>query len=281
MIDTSAEGRSNLSPVTSTRPRARKRSDSGLERSSPLPLYHQIARLLIDRIAERVYPENSLMPSEDELHREFEVSRGTIREALRELRDAGLVERQQGVGTFVRTGASAALGQRFRGSLADLLNETRRIRVNGVRLVRETPTPVNVAQRLGIADDLVTRVERTQIFDGQAFAYTVNWLPQQFGSLLDEKSLRSASLMALLMERGVPLFGAEQSIRAQSAGADVSHRLDIAIGDPVLFVERLVTTADQQPVELVHTWYRGDLYEYTVTFDLRAREDLQDLYHLA
>lgn len=243
-----------------------------VERKTPVPLYHQIATVLRDRIADNVYPGGAVFPSEDELQTEFGVSRGTIRQAVNEIRQAGLVERQQGVGTFVSASARTRLGQRFRGSLADLMTETRRARVKTVDLDRAAVVPQRIAERLRIDGTTATRLTRTRTMDGRVFAYTVNYLPAEFGQLLDEQELRTTSLMWLLEQKGVALVGAEQSIRAQPASLDVSQRLGLPVGEPLLFVERLVLTTGSRPVELVQTWYRGDVYEYTVTFDLKPDE---------
>jgi GntR family transcriptional regulator len=240
-----------------------------VERNAPVPLYHQIASVLRDRIADNVYAGGAIFPSEDELQVEFGVSRGTIRQAVNAIRQAGLVERQQGVGTFVTRSARTTLGQRFRGSLADLMTETRRARVKTVELDRGVDVPSRIAERLGIDGTTATRLTRTRTMDGRVFAYTVNYLPEHFGSLLDEQELKTKSLMWLLEEKGVALVGAEQSIRAQPANVEVSQRLGVSVGEPLLFVERLVLTSGRKPVELVQTWYRGDVYEYTVTFDLK------------
>src|SRR5689334_13469267 len=70
------------------------------------PLYRQVVQALQQEIVNGVYPVDSQLPTEDELRQRFKVSRHTVREALRALRDAGLVESRQGFGTTVlRPGA--------------------------------------------------------------------------------------------------------------------------------------------------------------------------------
>ena len=72
------------------------------ERIAPdLPRYHQLTRILQERIEDGTYPLAGTLPTENELCREFSVSRHTIREALRRLTDSGLVARRQGSGTQV------------------------------------------------------------------------------------------------------------------------------------------------------------------------------------
>jgi len=65
------------------------------------PLYLQVARTLKDEIIGGVYPVGSQLPTEDELRERFSVSRYTVREALRRLREDNLVSSRQGAGTIV------------------------------------------------------------------------------------------------------------------------------------------------------------------------------------
>src|SRR5690606_29903751 len=65
------------------------------------PLYVQIARELKEQIVSGDYPVGAQLPTEDELCERFSVSRYTVREALRRLRDDGLVSSRQGAGTVV------------------------------------------------------------------------------------------------------------------------------------------------------------------------------------
>src|SRR4051794_6221909 len=65
------------------------------------PLYVQVARTLKDEIVSGAWPVGSLLPTEDELCARFSVSRYTVREALRRLREDGLVSSRQGAGTVV------------------------------------------------------------------------------------------------------------------------------------------------------------------------------------
>src|ERR1044072_2803727 len=80
-----------------------------LEPSSPLPLYHQLERVLADRIAEGRYRDG--FPGDLELAAEFSVSRGTVRQALERLSRSGLIVRHQGRGSFVAAPLEYPLGR--------------------------------------------------------------------------------------------------------------------------------------------------------------------------
>ncbi len=244
-----------------------------IDNAQALPLYHQVAGILRQRIEDGIYPVGGKLLSEDELAAEFEVSRATIRQAVGELVMEGLVVRRQGRGTFVEARDSGVLQQRFRGSLGDLINESQRAKTRNVDVAHDAPIPLHIAEALQLDSPAGTIVRRTRIMDGQPFALTVTYLPPDLGKAITPAGLRKKALMELLMDSGISLSSASQSIRAQLADLDVCSQIDCELGAAVLFVERIVHDTAGRPVEYVRSWYRGDRYEYAVTLDLAQAED--------
>jgi GntR family transcriptional regulator len=257
---------------------AERRYDGAVQRSqafdlaSPVPLYHQIAAVLRERIADGTYTPDAVIPSEAQLCDEFGVSRATIRQAVGELVEARLVMRGRGRGTRVLPGASEMLGQQFRGSLADLLAETRRAQAASVEVERDAELSPRIASLLALEVPSGTVVRRRRTMNDAPFAYTLNYLPPDLGRLLTRKDLQKDSLLWLLIQRGVAVAHATQSIRARACEPGVAEQLGVAPASPVLYVERLVVTKQAKPVELVQSWYRGDAYEYTVSLELDDSE---------
>jgi GntR family transcriptional regulator len=232
-----------------------------------MPLYHQVSSLLRQRMVSGTYPAGRQLPTEDELIAEFGVSRATIRQAMGELVASGLVSREQGRGTFVLPKATQDLGQVFRGTLADLMQETWRVTTRDVQVEHHQQIPPAHASALGLDAPLGTIVRRTRLMDGQAFAYTVNFLPPEIGKLLTADELVTGSLMHILQCKGIRLASAYQVVRAQLADVQVASSLGIAMASAVLHVSRTLFDDHQKPVEAVESWYRGDLYEYTMTLE--------------
>ena len=235
---------------------------------SPVPMYHQISLTIRQRIVEGAYSPGSRLAREDMLASEFKVSRATIRQAIGLLVRDGLLVRKQGLGTFV-VEVPKPLGQRFRGSLGSLLEETRTTKTSFVSVETNEAIPPRIAELLRLGPPVGTVVKRTRTIDQRLFAYTVNYLPSAIGDLLTGSDLTKESMMDLLQQKGLVFAGAEQSVRAQVADLNLSERLEVEFGSPVLFVERFLYGLRRSPIEFVQTWYRGDLYEYLVTFDLR------------
>lgn len=244
-----------------------------IDNAQALPLYHQVAGILRQRIEDGIYPVGGKLLSEDELAAEFEVSRATIRQAVGELVMEGRVVRRQGRGTYVEARDSNVLQQRFRGSLGDLITESQRARTRNVDLAQDAPFPQYIAEALQLEKPSGTIVKRTRTMDGQPFALTISYLPPDLGKPITSAGLRRKALMELLMDSGITLSNATQSIRAQLADLDVCSQIDVELGAAVLFVERIVHDTTGRPVEYVRSWYRGDRYEYAVTLDLAPGPD--------
>jgi GntR family transcriptional regulator len=117
--------------------------------------------------------------------------------------------------------------------------------------------------------------------DNEPFAYTATYLPPDLGKRVTVSGLRRKALMELLIDAGVVLSSATQAIRAQLADVEVCAQIDVELGAPVLYVERIVHDTAGRPVEYVRSWYRGDRYEYTVTLDLGPDADTNPYVQLA
>ncbi len=247
-----------------------------VDSSLALPLYHQVAGVLRQRIGDGEYAVGGKLVSEDELATEFSVSRATIRQAVGELVVEGLVVRKQGSGTFVQPRNPKVLQQRFRGSLGDLIRESHSAKTRDITVAHDERLPDQIANALRLDAGRGTIVRRTRIMANEPFAYTVTHLPPSVGSLLTIAALRGRALMEILIQQGVRLTSATQSIRATLADAEVASRIEIGLGAAVLYVERLVSDESGRPVEFVQSWYRGDRYEYTVNLDLAEGEGVYE-----
>lgn len=237
-------------------------------RTGPLPpLYYRVFRSLEQRVREGRYAPGDRLPSEDQLCREFNASRITIREAVRRLVDLGLVVRRRGSGTFV-SGEEAARAEapiRLTAALEDLFAQVETVRVKLARVSEEVP-PVDVARLLGLPDrQPVSVVRRIRAYHDQIFSLTFNYLPLSLGVRLSEGDLYEYPLLRLLEEKLLVRFRwADQTIEARTADEEVAAALGIRFGDPVLYVQRLMFARGRTPLEVVRSFYRGDIYQYQV-----------------
>lgn len=241
-------------------------TDQGLrlsvDRRSPVPLYHQVARQLADAIDAGILPAGSKLDNEIALADQLGLSRPTMRQAIEELVGKGLLVRKRGVGTQVVHGRVRR--ELELTSLYDDLAAAGKRPGTSVLLNRIEPAPAEVAEELGVAIGAdVRRLERLRHADGVPLALLRNWLPAEPGLTDDE--LEADGLYQLLRERGMHLRIARQRIGARGATADEASLLELQPQDALLTMQRTAYGDSGRAVEYGDHCYRPDSYSFEVT----------------
>jgi GntR family transcriptional regulator len=237
--------------------------------SKHIPLYYQLENLLREKIASGAFAAGDRLPTENDLIRQYGVSRITVRQALTALAEEGLIERRQGRGTFVagrRTKRRTFSGQtHLTGSLDEVIAMGVDTPVKVIEMHRIEADP-HEAELLGLqAGEPVYRIKRLRSREGKPYSFVVNYLPAEIGARLTRDDLSSGALLQLLEKKfGLRLKDAKQQITAALADPYVAGLLDVRVGSALLCIERTVYTTEGKPVEYVHVLYRSDLYSYTV-----------------
>jgi GntR family transcriptional regulator len=216
-----------------------------LEPSSPLPLYHQLERVLAERIAEGQYRDG--FPGDLELAAEFSVSRGTVRQALERLARSGLIVRQQGRGSFVAAPLEYPLGRFYRFAHEMQVRgipESSRVLARGI--VR---APAAVAAALGITrGDRLLRVVRLRLAGDRPLLLETSHFPDDIGAPLRFADLSAGSMYDLLEHDGVRLSRVTEEVHPVSLRAEEAGPFGLVAGAPAFAVER-IALAGQRPVE--------------------------------
>lgn len=164
------------------------------------PLYLQLKDQLLENITNGIYAKGEKIPTENELAQKFSVSRITVRKALKELEQEGLLVRRQGKGTFV-TDHSLRRDISHNSSFSQICRSTGL--VPGARTIKsviEDATASDVRE-LGIApDSKVIVLERIRYADNTPVAIEFSRFPEQFSFLIEE-DLNNASLIELLSNK--------------------------------------------------------------------------------
>jgi len=229
------------------------------------PLYQQIKSLILRSLQAGEWKPGEAIPSELELAARFKVSQGTVRKAIDELASENLLVRRQGKGTFVATHAEETVQYRFlrltpdspegNGVVKRQLLDCRRLRA-----------PADIARALNLkTGDTVVEIRRVLHFSGQPTVLDDIWLPGQlFKGLTAERLIEYKGPMYGLFETefGVRMIRAEEKLRAVLADPADAVLLGVEAGAPLLSVERLARTYDDQPVELRRGLYRTEAHHY-------------------
>ncbi len=231
------------------------------------PLYKQIKALIVNGMHAGEWRPGEPIPSEMELASRYQVSQGTVRKAIDELATENLLLRRQGKGTFVATHAEQKVRFRFlklvpdHGERGSEGPATRRI-VD----CKSMRAPPDVARALALQPGAsVLLAKRVLSFGGVPVVLEDIWLPAaQFKGLSAERLSNHAGPMYALFETefNIRMVRADEKIRAVSANEAQQALLNVGLGSPLLFVERVAFTYRDQPMELRRGFYRTDAHHY-------------------
>jgi DNA-binding GntR family transcriptional regulator len=235
-----------------------------LDRSSPVPLYYQISLQIEEAIERGDLPAGSRLENEASLAQRWGLSRPTMRRAIQELVDKGLVVRKRGIGTQV-VGHGQVKRQLQLTSLYDDLVRSGQKPTTTV-LVREvTPADEVVAGKLAIAaGDDVVHIKRLRFADGEPLAFLRNWLPLEVAADYTAEQLEAGGLYALFRGSGINTRIASQRIGACVATSQEARPLGVRRGAALLTAERVTYDDNGRVVEYGRHLYRADMYSFEV-----------------
>lgn len=235
----------------------------------PLPKYHQIYLVLREQLHEGKFAQG--LPGELALMQQFSVARVTVRRALSQLAQEGLISREPGRGTrsllkraVHATDASPHKSQQAQltGLLENLVSMGLRTSVK-VLSVQRLASPHEVAMALQLEDgEWVQKAQRVRYTKEGPLSHITTWVPERIARGFGRKELAQKPILMLLEESGVKVGRAQQSISAKLADAQMARHLDVAVGSALLAVHRLIYDADDKPIQWLHGLYRPDRYEY-------------------
>jgi DNA-binding GntR family transcriptional regulator len=250
--ETARYGSINMERVTSE-------PDVNLDRSSPVPLYFQLAGELERAIAEGRLVKGGYLKNEIDLSELWQLSRPTVRRAIEELVDNGLLVRQRGVGTRV-VNDQIRPRVRLRSLYDELVDQGR------------NPTTTVIAHEQVVADawvsdalalprgSVVVQLERCRYADGRRLAILRNWLTVDAAGDIPTEQLLETGLYALLRARGVWPHYLVQRIGARGAAPTDAALLDLPVGAPLLTMHRQMQSKSGARVDIGEHVYDASLY---------------------
>lgn len=249
-------------------------SRRSIDKSSPLPFYHQLKEILREDLERRRLQPGDRLAGDHELCQLYGVSRTVVRQALADLQNEGVLERVKGRGTFVapqRT--SHRLVQSLTGLYDEVAAQGRTLR-SEVRTLEIAPADAEVAARLQIPPETpVVVLERLRLVDDEPWVYTVSHIPAAMAPDLIEQDLREQSLYALLENRyGLRMARGHRTVEAHSAGPRLARDLRIAQNAPVLKLTNVSLGLDGAPIETFVAYHRADRSRFEVDLE-RLKDD--------
>lgn len=236
-------------------------------------LYRQVSQDLLDRIADDGFTRGAMLPSEAELCEQYGVSRITIRAAIGQLVERGLLVRRPGVGTFVTGRRNSA--REF--NLVGFLEEARLFTSEPVSN-EVLPADTALSEVLDLDPGTPVRHIRTAVHrEGEPLTVADGYSPDDPDSRLSEEDYRRpvSSAFAIGIRTRRRVHRAEQSLDPIAASGEVATLLKVEDGTPIIRARRIYFTVKDRPIYYLEVHYHPSRYSFNV--DLVLREGGADI----
>ncbi|MEA3326750.1 MAG: GntR family transcriptional regulator [Chloroflexota bacterium] len=203
-------------------------------------------------------PKGSKLPSEPNLAKQFNVSRATLREAMRTFESQGLLRRRQGLGTFV-VGPTQVIDSGLE-VLESIETQAERIGFDvdmGKYQITHIQANAGQAEKLDLSEGSpLIKIDRVILTDNTPVAYLVDTLPE---TILDPEILTNqfrGSVLDLILQKGDPALSISKTeISAVHAPVEVAKALDIQRGDTLLLLKALLFDEEGNPIDYSHSYF--------------------------
>ncbi|HSI60123.1 MAG TPA: GntR family transcriptional regulator [Ideonella sp.] len=238
--------------------------------------YGHIARELTEGIAAGRFPVGSLLPTELELCEQYGTSRHTVRAALHELQELGLVSRRKNVGTRVEAAKPSGAYRQSLASVEDLA-QFGEAHVRTVRSVEEIVADLVLAKELGCPGGTRwLRISSLRMVDGAAglpMGWTDIYIPPTYAEIGELVRDSPEKLVSTLIEAryGRRIAQIRQDIQAVSVPAALAGELQVAAGSAALKIVRRYFDTSREAFEITVTLHPAERFTYSVQLH-RARE---------
>jgi len=223
---------------------------------------------LLRLIKDGIYEPGEQLPSEADLATQLGISRSTLREALLNLEQEGVIVRKHGVGTFVAPGDPRRLESGLECLESILVLAARQGMQVGFKdlQVREEPASPELADKLQIIPGtLVTGVRRVIVVDGVPVAYMLDVAPTSILSAADvDETFKGSVLDLLRRKQNLQTVQAVADIVALDADAFLAEKLEIELGQAVLLLEEILFDQEGTAVEFSRNYFVPDFFRFHV-----------------
>ena len=240
-----------------------------IDKSSPIPAYYQLKEDIKKKISEGTWSVGQCIDSERELSKNYSVSRMTVRQALGELVQEGLIVRQKGVGTFV---CETKVKQKDMMSFSEIVSRTGRTLETKVLQFKEIDASKELKDIFN--KDKIYIINRMRIVNGFSIANEIVYIPCDYLDIKDKGEL-NGSLYKVLEEEGYKIVNSETSIQALLMEDKYKRIFNTKESVPLLKTCSKNMTAEDKVIFIEEAIYRSDKYLLEVNISSKGGGELK------
>ncbi|MBM7539903.1 GntR family transcriptional regulator [Amphibacillus cookii] len=237
-----------------------------INKDSPIPIYYQLEEIIKQKMQSEELQPGDLLPSEREYAEAYHISRMTVRQAINNMVNAGLLYRQKGRGTFVAE-------QKFEQDLSGLTSfseDMKKRNLNpsnqliSIQLINNIPL---INDRLNLnTDDFIYEIKRLRLANEEPIALETIYTPEKIVGEIDQAHVTKSFYDYIENQLNLKIKHGIQTIEAALANKDEIKYLNIKKGDPILLMQRTSFLIGQEgtPIEYVKSAYRADKYKFNM-----------------
>ncbi|MFD9794712.1 GntR family transcriptional regulator [Streptomyces sp. NPDC059070] len=235
-----------------------------------LPLWYQVSQSLRASILGRTPDASLRLPTEEQLAAHYGVSVLTMRQALKELEEEGLITRHRRRGTFIEPTARRGTPVRLLGSIdaivAQQSGEPTTVLGHGPE-----PVPGELAEHFPDCDSVVTyRRLRRDGGSGEPTNWAENAVRPELAAAIDVSDLERWPMTKVLRDAvGVRISRITDTVEARLADPLTAELLEVPLLSPILHYTGVTYDADGRVADVARIRYRGDRFSFSVTVEAR------------
>lgn len=246
--------------LMSDRPAHHPASSDILSQSSPLPLYARLADLLRQRIARGTWLVSERLPSIEDLAREFDVARVTVRQAIEILQREGLVRARQGRGTFVMARPGTQRRMQMQTTLSELVGMLQGDKPQLLNISEGVAVPP-LTERDGKPASKYVYMRRIHLRANAPYCVISIYLDEAVFRQAPERFRGELMIPILTSLPTVRIARAHQTLTIGTADSEVASHLQMPVNAPIADVRRVFRAPDDTVIYLGEVVYRGDLVQ--------------------
>lgn len=225
---------------------------------SRMPLYLQVAKLMRQKVESQEWPFGAQIPTLDQLADEYEVSRITLRAALTQLENEGIVRRTRGLGTFVAKDLSAQRWFKLPNNFDELVDRVGNLKIRLLSIPHEE-TRLVPAMDFGIVGPAYEHMRRVHYYNDEPYCLIDLYIAKDIFDVDPEGFRLKPAIKQLVSMPDIKIANGRQIMRITICDEETAPHLDIGIGDPIADVCRTLLDEQDRIIYYAHIQYPAQM----------------------